>query len=161
VPYARSGQPRYLGLPFGRCDDCHKDPHHGSFKQSCATCHTTSGWKRITTGWQENFDHSQTKYPLEGKHQTVECVACHANGDFKKELLFAKCTDCHKDAHNGQFLKRPDKGECSACHDLSGWKPSKFDLKAHAATKYPLEASMRRWSARGVMSPRATKRFTR
>jgi len=132
------GQARYIGLPFGKCDDCHKDPHHGSFKQSCATCHTTGGWKRITTGLQENFDHSKTKYLLEGKHQTVECIACHANGDFKKPLPFAKCTDCHKDAHNGQFLKRPDGGECSSCHDVNGWKPSKFDVKAHATTQYPL-----------------------
>lgn len=132
-------QPRYIGLPFGKCDDCHKDPHHGSFKQTCASCHTTGGWKKITAGLKENFDHSKTKYPLLGKHQTVECVSCHTNGDFKKELPFAKCADCHKDAHNGQFAKRTDGGECSSCHDVTGWKPSKFDVKAHADTQYPLQ----------------------
>jgi hypothetical protein len=132
-------KPRYFGIPFGKCDDCHKDPHHGSFKQSCATCHVTSGWKKVTQGLRENFDHSKTKYPLVGKHLTVECAACHKNGDFKKELPFAKCMDCHKDEHNGQFVKRPDGGACESCHDVNGWKPSKFDVKAHTSTKYPLE----------------------
>ena len=34
-----------------------------------------------------NFDHSKTKYPLLGKHATVDCIqACHVNGDFKKQL---------------------------------------------------------------------------
>lgn len=148
------GQPRYFGIPFGKCDDCHKDPHHGSFKQSCATCHVTQGWKRVTQGLRENFDHSKTKYPLEGKHKTVECTACHANGDFKKELPFAKCTDCHKDAHNGQFLKRPDKGECSACHDVNGWKPSKFDVKMHASTQYPLAGKHAKVECKGCHIPK-------
>jgi hypothetical protein len=133
-------QPRYFGLPFGKCNDCHNDPHKGSFQQTCQTCHTTASWKRVVTaGLNQSFDHSKTKYPLLGKHQTVECTACHAKGDFKKPLLFAKCMDCHKDAHNGQFVKRPDAGECSSCHEVTGWKPSKFDLKAHASTQYPLQ----------------------
>ncbi len=25
------GKPRYVGIPFNQCSDCHKDPHHGSF----------------------------------------------------------------------------------------------------------------------------------
>jgi hypothetical protein len=136
-----SGAPRYKGLPFSKCDDCHADPHKGSFKdKSCQSCHNTSSWKRVSTsGLNNNFDHSKTKYPLLGKHATVECVLCHANGDFKKELAFAKCTDCHKDDHKGQFAKRqPDGIECSSCHNVEGWKPSLFDVKAHAKTGYPL-----------------------
>lgn len=135
-----TGAPRYKGLPFGKCDDCHADPHKGSFKdKSCQTCHTTSGWKRVSTsGLNNTFDHSKTKYPLEGKHTTVECEACHVKGDFKKELAFAKCTDCHKDEHNGQFAKRPGGIECANCHKVDGWKPSLFDVKAHAKTDYPL-----------------------
>jgi hypothetical protein len=136
-----SGAPRYRGLPFGKCNDCHADPHKGSFgDKACSSCHNTSGWKRVSnTGLNNNFDHSQTKYPLMGKHQTVECVACHQKGDFKKELAFAKCTDCHKDDHNGQFAKRQPNGiECSSCHTVDGWKPSLFDVKAHTKTDYPL-----------------------
>ena len=136
-----SGAPRYKGLPFSKCDDCHADPHKGSFKdKSCASCHNTISWKKVSnSGLNNNFDHSKTKYPLLGKHATVECEACHIKGDFKKELPFAKCTDCHKDEHNGQFAKRkPDGIECSSCHNLDGWKPSLFDVKAHAKTDYPL-----------------------
>ena len=68
-----------------------------------------------------------------------QCVACHLNGDFKKELPFAKCMDCHKDEHQGQFAKRQDRGECASCHNLDGWKPSLFDVKAHQKSAYPLE----------------------
>ncbi len=135
------------------CATCHNDPHSGRLGPNCAQCHNFTAWK----GVPGTFDHSKTRYPLTGqhtqvkceechtpgpllgKHQTVACGACHANGDFKKPLAFAKCTDCHKDAHNGQFLKRVDIGECSSCHDIDGWKPSKFDLKAHSSTQYPLE----------------------
>ena len=134
-------KPRFVGLPFGKCNDCHNDPHHGSFPQSCQTCHNTGGWKHVpTTTLAENFDHSKTRYPLQGKHQTVSCLQCHANGDFKKPLVFAKCVDCHKpDPHGGQFIKRADAGECASCHTVSGFKPSLFTLKEHQATAYPLQ----------------------
>ena len=135
------GKPRYTGIPFGQCVDCHADIHHGSFKQTCQTCHTTAGWKKISTpGLSENFDHSKTKYPLLGKHAQVECVQCHAKGDFKKAVAFEKCVDCHKpDPHGGQFAKRADKGECAACHTVNGFKPSTFGVKEHASSAYPLQ----------------------
>ena len=135
-------KPRYLGLPFGNCSDCHADPHHGSFaQQTCQSCHNTSGWKRVSSSMlNQSFDHSKTKYPLQGKHLQVDCLLCHTNGDFKKALAFQKCGDCHKDEHNGQFAKRTDAGECAACHTVDGFRPAKFGLKEHAATGYPLEA---------------------
>jgi hypothetical protein len=134
------GKPRYAGLAFGHCADCHADIHHGSFKQTCESCHSTSGWKRISTpGLTQNFDHSKTKYPLLGKHAQVECVQCHAQGDFKKAIVFEKCADCHKpDPHHRQFAKRTDGGECAACHTVEGFKPAKFGVKEHSATAYPL-----------------------
>ena len=134
------GKPRYAGIPFNLCSDCHQDPHHGSFPQACSSCHTTASWKKISLqNVGEKFDHSKTKYPLEGKHAQVDCAQCHANGDFKKQIPFDKCTDCHKDAHNGQFLKRAHAGECSSCHRVQGWRPSTFTVKEHASTKYPLQ----------------------
>jgi hypothetical protein len=134
-------KPRYVGIPFAQCKDCHNDPHHGSFVQGCEACHNTSGWKKISVATvNERFDHSKTKYPLLGKHATVDCMQCHSSGDFKKPLAFQKCMDCHKpDPHNGQFAKRPDVGECASCHTVEGWKPSKFTVKDHASSAYPLE----------------------
>jgi Cytochrome c7 and related cytochrome c len=134
------GKPQYVGIPFNQCSQCHKDPHHGSFPEGCQSCHNTSGWKKISLqSVNQRFDHSKTKFPLEGKHASVDCAQCHANGDFKKPLVFAKCMDCHKDAHKGQFAKRADQGECASCHTVQGWKPSKFTVKEHASTAYPLQ----------------------
>jgi hypothetical protein len=138
TPAAPGGTPRFTGIPFAKCADCHTDPHHGAFAKSCETCHTTSSWKQIPAS--EQFDHSKTKYPLLGKHAQVDCLKCHRGANFKKPLPFAKCGDCHTpDPHRGQFAKRKDNGECSACHTVDGWKPSLFDVKAHASSAYPLE----------------------
>jgi hypothetical protein len=136
-----AGKPRYTGIPFSKCSDCHADPHKGSFAaQSCQSCHNPNSWKRVSgSGLNSNFDHSKTKFPLLGKHQAVDCLQCHSNGDFKKPLVFAKCMDCHKDAHSGQFAKRADGGECASCHTVDGWTPSLFDVKAHQKSAYPLE----------------------
>jgi hypothetical protein len=134
------GKPQYVGIPFNQCSDCHKDPHRGSFPQSCQTCHTTSGWKKVSVqGVSEHFDHSRTKFPLLGKHAAVDCAQCHAGGDFKKPLPFQKCMDCHKDAHNAQFARRADGGECASCHNVQGWRPSLFTVKEHALSAYPLQ----------------------
>ena len=134
-------KPRYAGIPFNECSDCHKDPHHGSFPQGCQSCHSTRGWKKISlNAVNERFDHSKTKFPLEGKHASVDCAQCHAGGDFKKPLAFQRCMDCHQpDPHTGQFTSRPDHGECASCHTVNGWKPSTFTIKEHAATLYPLQ----------------------
>ena len=109
--------------------------------QGCEACYNTGGWKKISSqAVNERFDHSKTKFPLEGKHAGVGCAQCHANGDFKKPLVFQKCMDCHKpDPHNGQFAKRPGGGECASCHTVQGWKPSTFTVKEHATSAYPLQ----------------------
>ena len=151
------GKPRYAGIPFSKCSDCHQDPHHGSFPQGCDSCHSTAGWKRISLqSVNQRFDHSKTKYPLEGKHASVDCAKCHANGDFKKPIPFQKCTDCHKDAHNGQFVKRKDGGQCSSCHNVQGWKPSLFTVKDHASTDYPLQGGHARLECKQCHIPKGT-----
>jgi len=35
------GIPRYTGIAFSKCSDCHSDPHKGEFKQGCESCHST------------------------------------------------------------------------------------------------------------------------
>jgi len=134
-------QPRYTGIAFRACSDCHADPHRGGFSEGCESCHRTSGWKAVATSkMDQSFDHSRTAYPLLGKHAAVECDRCHAQGDFKKPLDFKKCSDCHRqDPHGGQFDSRIGGNECSNCHTVDGFKPSTFGLKEHAGTAYPLE----------------------
>jgi Cytochrome c7 and related cytochrome c len=135
------GQPQYAGIAFSECADCHSDPHQGGFAQTCESCHGTAGWRKPSAhAPNEGFDHSKTKFPLLGKHAAVECVQCHAGGDFKKPIVFQKCMDCHKsNPHGGQLSKRADGGECSSCHTVAGFKPSTFGVKEHAATAYPLQ----------------------
>ena len=128
---------KYTGLSFAKCTACHTDPHKSSFTQPCQSCHNTTSWKQIA-GLQ-GFDHSKTKYPLLGKHKTVACEDCHRRGDFKAQIPFADCMDCHKDYHGGRFLKRAGGAECAVCHTVDGFKPSTFTVKDHEATKYPLE----------------------
>ena len=133
------GQPRYAGLPFASCSDCHRDPHKGEFKQGCDSCHTTSTWKK--SSFTTTFDHSKTQFPLLGKHIDVPCVSCHAGGDFKTPIPHNACADCHKpDPHGGQFLKRADGGRCESCHTVQGWSPSTFTVADHAKTGFPLIA---------------------
>ena len=129
---------RYTGIPFAQCQDCHQDPHKGSFKAACAACHNEHGWKSIPTTLTA-FDHSKTKFPLLGKHAAVLCAKCHKTADFKVPVAHGLCKDCHEDIHSGQFIQRADKGECGSCHNVEGWKPATFTVAAHAQTKYPLE----------------------
>lgn len=130
------GALRYVGLKFDTCASCHSDPHRGAFQQSCSSCHTTGSWKRTAEAF--HFDHAQTKFPLLGKHAALGCAACHQRGDFKAEIRFQACADCHKDYHHGQFAKRGDGGKCESCHSVEGFKPAKFTVADHAATPYPL-----------------------
>jgi hypothetical protein len=131
------GKPRYAGLPFASCSDCHRDPHAGEFKQRCDSCHTTSSWRK--SSFAGTFDHAKTGYPLLGKHAEVACVACHRGGDFKAPVPHDRCADCHKpDPHSGQFAQRADGGRCESCHTVQGWSPSTFSIADHARTDFPL-----------------------
>jgi hypothetical protein len=128
---------KYTGLSFGSCSTCHTDPHKGSFKGTCQSCHSTTSWTRVAQ--LEGFDHSKTVFPLEGKHRGVACSDCHTKGDFKTLVAHGKCADCHADYHQGQFLTRAAGSDCAACHQVEGFKPSTFTVRLHAATSYPLE----------------------
>ena len=51
----------------------------------------------------EAFDHSQTDYTLEGKHNEVDCRACHKEKFMTAPMSFDACNRCHNDFHEGQF----------------------------------------------------------
>jgi mRNA-degrading endonuclease YafQ of YafQ-DinJ toxin-antitoxin module len=122
------------------CVACHQgdfagtdNPQHASagFSTDCATCHNTSSWDGAT------FDHSQTDFPLTGKHQNKECRACHGDN-----LFAGKPTDCFA-CHANDFSTAQDPAhtgpgfstDCVDCHTTAGWKPADFD---HNATAFPL-----------------------
>lgn len=129
-------------LAFAYCADCHKDVHHGQFadrplKGECSECHRVESWKPSLFGVKE---HKTSRYPLEGKHATVECAKCHipAGKDTVYKVKFTNCSDCHKDAHDGQFAGPPHSNRCEDCHNVQGFQRSLFTIAMHQRTKFPL-----------------------
>lgn len=129
----------YLGLPAG-CADCHADVHRAEFKaQTCDGCHSTSGWPEV----RRTFNHTtQTRYPLTGAHQALDCQQCHtqkqAPVDDKQVqkfggLSFDSCLDCHTDYHHGQF-----DDNCLQCHTMDTFKNPKKGVVDHSKTHFPL-----------------------
>jgi len=108
------------------CVACHveDDAHDGQFGQDCAACHNTDDWQDAT------FDHSQTAFPLTGRHEGVDCVKCHVDRVFQGTPT--DCVACHveDDAHDGQFGQ-----DCAACHNTDDWQDATFD---HSQTAFPL-----------------------
>ncbi len=126
---------KFTGIQFARCGDCHKDPHKGQFGNSCKTCHNTLGWRSTNL---VNFDHNQTRFPLEGQHTSVKCEKCHKPGEPYRGLQFAKCMDCHSDFHEGQFAGRTEMGACEECHTVHGFAPSTFTIEQHNQSDFSL-----------------------
>ncbi|HXB67609.1 MAG TPA: hypothetical protein VNY05_05165 [Candidatus Acidoferrales bacterium] len=140
----RPGQenPQYKGLTYSGCQSCHTDPHRGAFQDvkfrgSCDNCHNTNGWKNNRPGAE--FNHATTKFPLLEKHAAVVCSACHKGTDFRRPIAHERCQQCHEDPHNRQFATRAAGSDCSSCHNLTGFKPAKFDRETHRQTAFPIE----------------------
>jgi hypothetical protein len=110
------------------CVSCHQteDPHRGRFGDKCQSCHQTTGWKKA------EYDHTQTKFLLQGKHAEVDCNKCHT-GPTEGQGLPLDCYSCHQldDPHNGQQGQ-----DCTRCHSPGGWQEEVlFD---HDLSKFPL-----------------------
>ncbi len=147
TPYPLRGRHRHVGcrachgvevtraLPHETCEDCHDDVHDGQFApQGCAECHSVD-----VAGFRlPDFDHSTTRYPLEGLHIEAPCEACHGEdtGGSYRGLAFERCDDCHADPHEAAFAPR----DCDACHSVQvrEWGLHGFD---HQQSDYPLDAT--------------------
>jgi hypothetical protein len=111
------------------CFDCHKrvDPHKSRLEK-CEACHAITKWRSI-----KPYDHSKTKFALEGAHKNVGCATCHV-GEIYKDLA-RTCDSCHRlqDVHGGRYGPK-----CETCHDQIKWKNARFD---HDKTKFPLRGA--------------------
>jgi nitrate/TMAO reductase-like tetraheme cytochrome c subunit len=125
---------KFAGLNFTNCSPCHKDVHSGKFGSNCSNCHMTTGFKIIN---RKNFNHSNTNFPLIGKHRYVDCNKCHKT-DLKTKQKYNKCTDCHSDYHNKQFIVDNQIQNCSDCHDEYGFERSQFSMNQHNQSKFKL-----------------------
>ncbi len=126
----------YSGIASA-CVDCHQpqydaatNPDHRalSFPTTCEKCHSTAGWRPAAT------DH--TFWPLEGKHATTECTACHIDNIYAGTPT--ECVGCHKPqydaATNPDHIASGFPTTCETCHSAVAWQPASFDH-----TTWPLE----------------------
>jgi ribosomal protein S27E len=95
------------------CLTCHEDYHHQTLSTTCLNCHAPESFKTAP-----KFNHTTARFQLKGKHATVDCLKCHkvemVNGKKFQEfrgLLYANCTNCHKDPHQNKFGQ-----SCLKCH---------------------------------------------
>ena len=167
APYAQ----RFRPVKLAECRTCHPDPHLGQFDlvsttgrgsttgqasttgrvaapADCASCHAGTRWRPST------FDaarHARTPFPLQGKHASAACEACHPvqhrprpTGEVVAFRPFRgrerACKSCHQDPHQGQFASTLASADCTACHDAGEktWRVTSF---AHERTRFPLQAA--------------------
>lgn len=110
--------------PSVPCATCHLEAHGGT-AASCAQCHEVSGFTPA------RFDHGPCTCAFPGKHQTVGCLACHADFDFTDTPTL--CSGCH-----AKDRPHDDLGECSRCHSALSWTDDRFD---HDSSKFPLRGA--------------------
>jgi hypothetical protein len=126
----------YLGLNTN-CLSCHTDYHQKTLSENCINCHNQESFIPAI-----KFNHTNTKYPLVGKHQSVDCARCHKtetkDGEkFQKfkGIQFSNCTNCHADVHLNKFGQN-----CKQCHsELSFHSIKNTTTFDHDKTGFVLE----------------------
>lgn len=120
--------------------------HHFTKKLECSTCHKEHHGREFKLiRWDpEAFEHKQTGFLLEARHDGLECRKCHNPdnihaADIRKKGsarvkqtylgLATECSNCHEDEHRGQL------GKCDRCHTPQEWKKNSF---SHDKSKFAL-----------------------
>ncbi len=134
----------FLGLGQD-CRHCHFNEHRNHMTKPCTECHDFEDWKRSV---EAKFDHSNTRFPLTGRHSLASCEQCHVlvpdsrkkpNGQVDPDYMnlsdmrFDKCTVCHTDPHNNKFGQT-----CEKCHVPGGWQNVTVSGFDHSKTNFPL-----------------------
>jgi len=144
----RGQQPnQYVTTPT-ECGPCHiasyqaaKNPDHvgRGFSQRCDDCHTAAAWRPAT-----GVDHSLTRFPLTGAHQSVSCARCHVGGRYAGTPT--DCWSCHQANYgsttNPNHAAAGFPRTCESCHSTNAWRPaSGID---HNKTRFPLTGAHQR-----------------
>ena len=128
----------FKGVKATNCTNCHKDPHENKFGQNCSECHNNESFAVVAGAGK--FDHNKANFKLEGKHQKVLCKSCH-KVKLTTPLKYNRCTDCHTDYHEKQFVKNGIPPDCSVCHTVSGFTEFAYTLDQHNAGIFPLKGA--------------------
>lgn len=147
-------------MKFGRCEDCHKDPHQGVLtqrrsgsKRRCEDCHETRGWALTSFGLER---HQKTRFPLQGAHRVVACAACHPRKTRSAKRRFqppsSRCESCHKDKHRGRYRLTASSAAlpCQTCHQTQSFRQIAFD---HQKTRFPLQGKHAQTACRSCHRP--------
>ncbi len=109
------------------CVSCHSDVHSGQFGNSCEQCHSATGWdERLSM----QHRHSETRFPLTGRHALADCQACHWNGQLRG--LETACASCHVDDYEGTMdpshIAAGFSLACESCHSaqITDWAAPGF-----------------------------------
>ena len=131
----------YRNIKDITCINCHKDIHEGKLGEDCKSCHNQTTFLLKNKNLASKFDHDKTDYPLQGKHKTIECIACHKK-DFTDPLPHATCQNCHLDKHNGDFAEKTKQyPDCASCHTVDGFSPSLFTLDDHKRSRFQIDGA--------------------
>ena len=106
------------------CANCHNNFHNQSLGNDCGQCHNSDSWLvNNVTGI-----HQQSRFPLLGVHQTVECQKCHPSESLHRfDVLGVECIDCHRENYmattNPNHVSGNISTDCSQCHKIysSDW----------------------------------------
>ena len=126
-----------------KCLECHKEikslinENQGFHASSnvvnldCFKCHSDHHGRKfdMIRFDEDNFNHNEAGYKLEGKHETIDCRECHMPDNIqnieirKKEKTFLgleqECLSCHDDFHQETLSE-----DCKKCHDFEAFKPA-------------------------------------
>lgn len=124
------------------CVNCHSPVHEANFGNGCKQCHAEIKWLGLPRRIGLRA-HGKTPFELKGRHRAVQCSSCHKpelppDRRYRK-LNFGRCTDCHSDQHEGAFRERDNRGNCTPCHTERGFLPTRFGVRLHETTAFPLE----------------------
>lgn len=148
---------QFASVAYSSCTDCHRDPHRGTMRGTCESCHRTDGWDRLAnrSQFETTFDHNRTRFALKGAHARATCSKCHDPAlvpGWTVRLVFAAqpsprsyptpratdCQACHVDVHQSAFARSPGGPACQGCHNETSWIPAAYDFARHSRETYPL-----------------------
>ena len=111
---------------------------HGAISIACTNCHTTESWKELISPL--NFNHTETQFPLIGKHKSIACKDCHK--DLKFKGIAKDCFSCHKkefvNTQTPNHQRAQFSHDCLSCHSSNSWQPVIFQ---HSKTNFPLDGA--------------------